>query len=45
MQQVAVLKMEGYVVEEIAGQRRWLARTLKRKLHLIRRVWAKELRP
>jgi hypothetical protein len=38
-------QMEGYTVEEIAGRRGWVSRTVKRKLHLIRQIWAKELPP
>jgi DNA-directed RNA polymerase specialized sigma24 family protein len=43
LQQVAVLKMQGFTVDEIAAQRGWVSRTVKRKLRLIRQIWAKEL--
>jgi DNA-directed RNA polymerase specialized sigma24 family protein len=40
---IALLKMEGYRVEEIASQVESVARTVKRKLRLIRRIWSEEL--
>jgi DNA-directed RNA polymerase specialized sigma24 family protein len=40
---VALLRMEGYTVEEIAGRQGCVARTVKRKLQLIRSIWEKEL--
>ena len=45
LRQVAVLKMEGYTVPEIAGRIGWAPRTVKRWLNLIRRTWEKELQP
>jgi DNA-directed RNA polymerase specialized sigma24 family protein len=45
LQQVAVLKMEGYTVAEIAAQLGRVPRTVKRWLRLIRRTWAQELQP
>jgi DNA-directed RNA polymerase specialized sigma24 family protein len=44
LREVAVRKMEGYTVEEIAGPLGWVPRTVKRKLRLIRQIWAQELR-
>lgn len=44
LQAVALRKMEGYTVEEIAEQQRVVPRTVKRKLQLIRRIWEQELR-
>jgi DNA-directed RNA polymerase specialized sigma24 family protein len=44
LRRVALLKVEGYTVEEIAAQQRVVPRTVKRWLQLIRRIWAKELR-
>jgi RNA polymerase sigma factor (sigma-70 family) len=43
--QVALLRMEGYTVEEIAPRIPCVARSVKRKLHLIRSIWEKELMP
>jgi DNA-directed RNA polymerase specialized sigma24 family protein len=43
LQRVAVLKMEGYTVEEIAAQLGRVPRTVKRWLRLIRQIWEKEL--
>jgi DNA-directed RNA polymerase specialized sigma24 family protein len=39
---VALQKMEGYTVEEIAADLRCAPRTVARKLALIRKVWEKE---
>jgi DNA-directed RNA polymerase specialized sigma24 family protein len=39
----ALLRMEGYSVEEMAVQLGCVARTVKRKLQLIRAIWEKEL--
>jgi RNA polymerase sigma factor (sigma-70 family) len=39
---VALIKMEGYTTEEIAGQLHCAPRTVERKLRLIRRLWEKE---
>jgi DNA-directed RNA polymerase specialized sigma24 family protein len=43
LQRAAVLKMEGYTVEEIATQLGRESRTVKRWLQLIRQIWEKEL--
>jgi DNA-directed RNA polymerase specialized sigma24 family protein len=45
LQQVAVRKMEGYSVEEIAAQLGRVPRTIKRWLRLIRQTWERELLP
>jgi DNA-directed RNA polymerase specialized sigma24 family protein len=45
LQQVAVRKMEGYTVDEIAAQLGWVPRTVQRRLQLIRRIWEQELPP
>ncbi len=45
LRSVALLRMEGYTVEEIAGRLGYVARSVKRKLHLIRGIWEKELAP
>jgi DNA-directed RNA polymerase specialized sigma24 family protein len=42
---VAVLRMEGYTVEEVAARLGRVARSVKRKLRLIRTIWEKELAP
>jgi DNA-directed RNA polymerase specialized sigma24 family protein len=43
---VAVLRMEGHTVEEIAARQGCVARTVKRKLRLIRDIWEeKETEP
>jgi DNA-directed RNA polymerase specialized sigma24 family protein len=44
MRQVALRKLEGYSVEEIAGQLGRVPRTVKRWLRLIRQTWEQELR-
>jgi DNA-directed RNA polymerase specialized sigma24 family protein len=43
LQRVAVLKMEGYTVAEIAAQLACVPRTVKRWLRLIRQIWKQEL--
>jgi DNA-directed RNA polymerase specialized sigma24 family protein len=43
LQAIALRKMEGYTVEEIAEQQAVVPRTVKRKLQLIRRIWEQEL--
>jgi hypothetical protein len=43
LQRVAVLKMEGYTVEETAVQLGRVPRTVKRWLPLIRQIGEKEL--
>jgi DNA-directed RNA polymerase specialized sigma24 family protein len=40
---VAVWKMEGYTVEEIAGKLGCAARSVERKLRVIRSIWAEEI--
>ena len=45
LESVAVLRMEGYTVEEIAARLDCAPRSVKRKLHLIRGVWEKEAGP
>jgi DNA-directed RNA polymerase specialized sigma24 family protein len=45
LRQVAELRVQGYTVEEIAGQLGLARRTIHRKLHLIRKVWLAEGRP
>ena len=42
---VALLKMEGYTVEEIGERLGYVPRTIKRKLRLIRGLWEQELTP
>jgi DNA-directed RNA polymerase specialized sigma24 family protein len=41
--QVALLRMEGYTVEEIAAWLGCAARSVKRRLRLIRSIWEREL--
>ncbi len=43
LQRVAVRKMEGYTVEEIAAHMGRVPRTVKRWLQLIRQTWEQEL--
>jgi DNA-directed RNA polymerase specialized sigma24 family protein len=43
LQQIAVRKLEGYTVEEIAAQQGLVPRTVQRRLRLIRRIWEQEL--
>ena len=43
LESVALLRMEGYTVEEIAERLGYVPRTIKRKLRLIRGVWEQEL--
>jgi DNA-directed RNA polymerase specialized sigma24 family protein len=42
LRQVAILRMEGYTAEEIAGRLGCSLRTIARKVELIRRTWAGE---
>ena len=44
LEAVALLRLEGYSVDEIAEQLGYVARSIKRKLQLIRSLWEKELR-
>jgi DNA-directed RNA polymerase specialized sigma24 family protein len=45
LRQVALLKLEGFSVEEIAAQVGRVPRTVKRWLWLIRQIWEQEFRP
>jgi DNA-directed RNA polymerase specialized sigma24 family protein len=45
LRSVALWRMEGYTVEEIAARLGYAPRSIKRKLQLIRNIWEKELRP
>ena len=42
LQQVALLRMDGYSVEEVAERVRCAPRSVKRKLQLIRSIWERE---
>ena len=43
LEAIALLKMEGYTVEQIAQQLGYVARTIKRKIRLIRTLWQQEI--
>jgi DNA-directed RNA polymerase specialized sigma24 family protein len=45
LEAVAVARMEGYGIEEIAQRLGYATRSIKRKLQLIRGIWEKELGP
>jgi DNA-directed RNA polymerase specialized sigma24 family protein len=45
LEAVALLRMEGYPVEEVAGRLGCAPRSVKRKLALIRTIWEKETPP
>jgi DNA-directed RNA polymerase specialized sigma24 family protein len=45
LQAVALLRLEGYSVEEVADRLGCAPRSVKRKLALIRTVWDKETPP
>jgi DNA-directed RNA polymerase specialized sigma24 family protein len=45
LEAVALARMEGYTVEEIAQKHGYAVRSIKRKLQLIRAIWEKELEP
>jgi DNA-directed RNA polymerase specialized sigma24 family protein len=45
LEAVAQWRLEGYTVEEIAARMGYAARSIKRKLQLIRNIWEKELHP
>ena len=45
LEKVALLRMEGYTVEEVAGRLGCAPRSVKRKLALIRTIWEKEMAP
>jgi DNA-directed RNA polymerase specialized sigma24 family protein len=42
---IALLRMEGYSVEEIAKKLGFVARSIKRKLQLIRSIWKEAIEP
>jgi RNA polymerase sigma factor (sigma-70 family) len=43
LREIALLKLDGYKTEEIAAKLRCAARTIERKLRLIRKTWKEEL--
>jgi DNA-directed RNA polymerase specialized sigma24 family protein len=45
LETVALRRMEGYQVKEIAAQLGYVSRSIKRKLEIIRRIWEKEVAP
>jgi DNA-directed RNA polymerase specialized sigma24 family protein len=45
LEEVALLRMEGYTVEEVAQRLGYAPRSVKRKLALIRTIWEKEMSP
>jgi IS30 family transposase len=45
LEAIALLKMQGYTVEQIAQQLGYVSRTIKRKLRLIRTLWEQEIAP
>ena len=45
LESIALLRMEGYTVEEIGERLGYVPRTIKRKLRLIRGLWEQELAP
>ena len=45
LEALALARLEGYTVEEIAAQFGYAPRSIKRKLQLVRGVWEKELSP
>ncbi len=45
LERVALLRMEGYTVAEVADRLGCAPRSVKRKLALIRTVWEKEMAP
>ncbi|HEY7424792.1 MAG TPA: ECF-type sigma factor [Gemmataceae bacterium] len=45
LEAVALARMEGYTVAEIAERLGYAPRSIKRKLQLIRAIWEKELEP
>jgi DNA-directed RNA polymerase specialized sigma24 family protein len=42
LEQVALLKMDGYSLEEIAARLGCVPRTVRRRLQLIRHIWERE---
>jgi DNA-directed RNA polymerase specialized sigma24 family protein len=45
LESVALLRMQGYTVEEIGQKLGYAQRSIKRKLQVIRRAWEKEITP
>jgi DNA-directed RNA polymerase specialized sigma24 family protein len=45
LERIALLKMEGHTVEQIAQQLGYVPRTIKRKMRLIRTLWEQEIAP
>jgi DNA-directed RNA polymerase specialized sigma24 family protein len=45
LEAVALLRMEGYTVEEIAHKLSYVPRSIKRKLSVFRAAWEKEVTP
>jgi DNA-directed RNA polymerase specialized sigma24 family protein len=45
LEAVALLKMQGYRLEEIAAKQGCVPRTVQRQLRLIRHVWQREVPP
>ncbi len=45
LRSVALWKMEGYTVEEIAARLDCVPRTVERKLHAIRELWGEDVEP
>ncbi len=45
LERIALLKMEGYTVEQIAQQLGYVPRTVKRKMRIIRTLWEQEIAP
>jgi DNA-directed RNA polymerase specialized sigma24 family protein len=43
LQEVALLRMDGYTIDEVADRIGCAPRTIKRKLRLIRTIWASEV--
>ncbi len=43
LESMALLRLEGHTVEQIAQQSGYVSRTIKRKLRLIRTLWAQEI--
>jgi DNA-directed RNA polymerase specialized sigma24 family protein len=45
LESIALLRMEGYTLEEIGDRLGYVPRTIKRKLRLIRDLWEQDLAP
>jgi DNA-directed RNA polymerase specialized sigma24 family protein len=43
LESMAILRLEGHTVEQIARQSGYVPRTIKRKLQIIRSLWAREI--